>query len=182
MQIQKKKTKTGPNCPFFPASGPALFCPPMDTTTPPVIYPIPAELGSQARLGPLSTGVGDHPGTARCCIHSFFFFYFLVLSLNSHRTTLDGTSFFTTFLAIPSPNVFIPTVWQPCGPSHLLIYGGIKSTPKRPQKSPFLHHFLAIPPPTFYAHTCGNLVGLSDLGLGYFEFPRSPKKRDFSPY
>ena len=51
----------------------------MDTTIPPVIYPIPAELGSQARLGPLSTGVGDHPGTARCCIHLFFKSFFAIL-------------------------------------------------------------------------------------------------------
>ena len=57
----------------FVTAGSTYLCTPLDTTIPPVIYPIPAELGSQARLGPLSTGVGDHPGTARCCIQLFAF-------------------------------------------------------------------------------------------------------------
>jgi hypothetical protein len=42
------------------------------------MQPIPSELGTETALSPLSTGVGDHPGTARCCMRLLFLFFFLV--------------------------------------------------------------------------------------------------------
>lgn len=43
-------------------------------------------------LSPLSTGVGDHPGTAWCCIHHFFFCLLLFCFHPSRRSSNSRTS------------------------------------------------------------------------------------------